>query len=39
MKNINPELIAKARATKSVEELLELAKANNILLQDEIARR
>ena len=38
MKNINPELIAKARATKSVEELLELAKANNIELTDEEAK-
>ena len=38
MKNINLELIAKARATKSVEELLELAKANNIELTEKEAK-
>ena len=38
MKNINPDLIAKARATKSVEELLELAKANNIELTEKEAK-
>ena len=38
MKNINPELIVKARAAKSVEELLELAKANNIELTEEEAK-
>ena len=30
MKNLTPELIAKAKAAKSAEELLELAKANGI---------
>ena len=32
MKNLTPELIAKAKAAKSAEELLELAKANNVEL-------
>ena len=30
MKNFNAEMIEKAKAAKSVEELLEIAKANNI---------
>ena len=30
MKNLTPELIAKAKTAKSAEELLELAKANNV---------
>ena len=30
MKNLTPELIAKARAAKSAEELLALAKENGI---------
>ena len=32
MKNLTPELIAKAKTAKSAEELLELAKANNVEL-------
>ena len=36
MKNITPEIIEKAKAAKSVEELLEIAKANNIeMIEDE----
>ena len=30
MNNLTPELIAKAKAAKSAQELLELAKANNV---------
>ena len=30
MKNLSPEVIEKARTAKSAEELLELAKANNV---------
>ena len=30
MKNLTPEMIEKARTAKSAEELLELAKANNV---------
>ena len=30
MKNLKPEMIEKARTAKSAEELLELAKANNV---------
>ena len=30
MKNLTPEMIEKAKAAKSAEELLEIAKANNI---------
>ena len=30
MKNLNPEMIEKAKAAKSAEELLELAKANGV---------
>ena len=30
MKNLTPELIEKAKNAKSAEELLELAKANNV---------
>jgi hypothetical protein len=38
MTNISPELIAKVRAAKSPEELLELAKANNVELTAEEAK-
>ena len=38
MKNITPELIAKAKAAKTAEELLELAKANNVELTEEQAQ-
>ena len=38
MKNFNAEMIEKAKAAKSVEELLEIAKANNIeMTADEAA--
>ena len=37
MTNYTPELIAKARAAKSAEELFELAKANNVELTEEEA--
>ena len=35
---MNQELITKAKAAKSVEELLELAKASNVELSDEQAK-
>ena len=38
MKNLTPELIAKAKSAKSVEELLELAKANNVDLTETEAK-
>ena len=38
MKNVSPELIAKAKAAKSAEELLELAKANNVELTETEAK-
>ena len=38
MKNLTPELIAKAKSVKSAEELLELAKANNVELSEEEAK-
>ena len=38
MKNLTPELIRKAKAAKSAEELLELAKANDVELTEEEAR-
>ena len=38
MKNLTPELIAKAKAAKSAQELLELAKANNVELTEEEAK-
>ena len=38
MKNLTPELIAKAKATKSAQELLELAKANNVDLTETEAK-
>ena len=38
MKKFTPELIAKAKATKSVEELLDLAKANNVELTEDEAK-
>ena len=37
MTNLTPELIAKARAAKSVEELMALAKENNVELTQEQA--
>ena len=38
MKNLTPELIAKAKAAKSAEELLALAKENNVELTEEEAK-
>ena len=38
MKNLTPELIAKAKTAKSAEELLDLAKANNVALTEEEAK-
>ena len=38
MTNLTPELIAKAKAAKSAEELLELAKENNVELTEEVAK-
>ena len=38
MKNFTPELIAKAKAAKSAEELLALAKANNVELTADEAK-
>ena len=38
MKNFTPELIAKAKAAKSSEELLVLAKDNNVELTEEEAK-
>ena len=38
MKNFTPELIAKAKAAKSTEELLALSKANNVELTAEEAK-
>ena len=38
MNNFTPELIAKAKAAKSAEELLELAKANSVELTAEEAK-
>ena len=38
MKNFTPKLIAKAKATKSAEELFELAKANNVEMTEEQAK-
>lgn len=38
MKNLTPELIAKAKAAKSADELLELAKANNVELTETEAK-
>ena len=38
MNNLPPELIAKAKATKSAQELLELAKANNVDLTETEAK-
>ena len=38
MNNLTPELIAKAKAAKSAEELLALAKANNVELTEEEAK-
>ena len=38
MNNLTPELIAKAKATTSAEELLELAKENGVELTEEEAK-
>jgi hypothetical protein len=38
MKNFTPELIKAAKAAKSVEELFELAKANNVEITEEEAK-
>ena len=38
MKNLTPELIAKAKAAKTAEELIELAKDNNVELTEEEAK-
>jgi hypothetical protein len=38
MKNLPPELIAKVKAAKSAEELLALAKENNVELTEEEAK-
>jgi predicted ribosomally synthesized peptide with nif11-like leader len=38
MKNLTPELIAKAKAAKSAEELLAIAKANGVLLSEKEAK-
>ena len=38
MKDLTPELIAKAKAAKSAEELLELAKENGVELTEEEAK-
>jgi hypothetical protein len=38
MKNLTPELIKTAKAAKSVEELFELAKTNNVEITEEEAK-
>ena len=38
MKNLTPELIEKAKTAKSAEELLALAKANNVEITEEEAK-
>ena len=38
MKNLTPELIAKAKAAKSAEELLELARANDVEITEDMAK-
>ena len=38
MKNLTPELIAKAKAAKSAEELFALAKENNVEMTEEQAK-
>ena len=38
MNNLIPELIAKAKAAENAEEILELAKANNVELTEEEAK-
>ena len=38
MKNLTPELIEKAKAAKSVEEFLEIAKANGVEMTAEEAK-
>ena len=38
MKNLTPELIAKAKTAESAEELLTLAKANNVELTEDEAK-
>jgi len=37
MKNLTPEMIEKAKAAKSAEELLEIAKANGVEMTEEEA--
>ena len=37
MKNLNPEMIEKAKAAKSAAEFLEIAKANNVEMTDDEA--
>ena len=39
MKNLNPEMIEKAKAAKSAEELLEIAKENSIEMTIEDATK
>ena len=38
MKNLTPELIEKAKTAKSAEELLELAKANDVEITEDMAK-
>ena len=38
MKNLKPEMIEKAKAAKSAEELFEIAKANNVEMTDDEAK-
>ena len=38
MKNLTPEMIEKAKAAKSAEELFEIAKANNVEMTDDEAK-
>lgn len=38
MKNLTPELIAKAKAAKSAEELFELARANDVEITEDMAK-
>ena len=38
MKNLTPELIEKAKTAKNAEELLELARANNVEITEDMAK-
>lgn len=38
MKNLTPELIAKAKAAKRAEELFELARANDVEITEDMAK-